>query len=291
MGRCMKPTVVFQTDFGSGGGAVLAGVVKSVDPEVGVYDFDHEIEPYNIRQAAYQLSTVVPFWPSGTVFVSVVDPGVGTDRRGCVALLENGSYVVTPDNGTLTLVADQVIEVRKIDEVRNRLPGTENVHIFHGRDIFSYTAGRLAAGAITFDQVGSSYPVENLIRLALTNVAPRLGDGWAEGGIYNFDMPYGSARINVRNCDFQQVGGFAYGDLFHVTVMDGERLVYAGEGRYGRTFGETQDKEAYLVGDIQPGNAQMLRFGACGNFVRACAPELLVNQTLAANYRVRIEKL
>ena len=87
----MKPTIVFMTDFGSGGGAVLAGVVKSVDPELGVYDFDHNIEPYNIRQAAYQLSTVVPYWPAGTVFVCVVDPGVGTSRRGCVARLRTAA--------------------------------------------------------------------------------------------------------------------------------------------------------------------------------------------------------
>ncbi|MBQ3339878.1 MAG: SAM-dependent chlorinase/fluorinase [Atopobiaceae bacterium] len=286
----MKPTVVFMTDFGSGGGAVLAGVVKSVDPELGVYDFDHNIEPYNIRQAAYQLSTVVPFWPTGTVFVSVVDPGVGTDRRCCIARLENGSYVVTPDNGTLTMVAGDIAEIREIDQAANRLPGSEDVHIFHGRDVFSFTAARLASGAISFSEVGPSYPVSEVVRLALTNVKPLLSFGWAEGGVYNFDLPYGSARINIRNRDFQQLAGFSYGDLFHVTVHDGSSLVYEGDGRYGRTFGDVEDREAQLVGDIQLGASQMLRFNTRGNFIREHAPEVERDQSLAVNFRFRFER-
>ena len=286
----MKPTVVFMTDFGSGGGAVLAGVVKSVDPELGVYDFDHNIEPYNIRQAAYQLSTVVPFWPAGTVFVSVVAASVETDRRGCIARLANGSYVVTPDNGTLTMVAGDIVEIREIDQCANRLPGSEDVHIFHGRDVFSFSAARLASGAISFSEVGPSYPVSEVVRLALTNVKPLLSFGWAEGGVYNFDLPYGSARINIRNRDFQQLAGFSYGDLFHVTVHDGSRLVYEGEGRYGRTFGDVEDREAQLVGDIQLGASQMLRFNTRGNFIREHAPEVERDQSLAVDFRFRFER-
>ncbi len=285
----MKPTVVFQTDFGSGGGAVMAGVVRSIDPEVGTYDFTHDIEPYNIREAAYQLSTVVPYWPAGTVFVSVVDPGVGTSRTACVAKLACGSYVATPDNGTLTMVAGDIVEIRRIDETINRLPGSENVHIFNGRDVFAYTAGRLAAGIIGFDGVGPAYPVSKIVRLALTNVAPRLGEGWAEGGVYNFDVPYGSARINIRNLDFQQVAGFSYGDLVHVRVTDGDRIVYEGPARYARTFGDVEEGVATLVGDIQPGERQMLRFNT-GNFIREYAPELEGDQSLAVNYRFRFER-
>lgn len=285
----MKPTVVFQTDFGSGGGAVMAGVVRSIDPEVGTYDFTHDIEPYNIREAAYQLSTVVPYWPAGTVFVSVVDPGVGTSRTACVAKLACGSYVATPDNGTLTMVAGDIVEIRRIDETINRLPGSENVHIFNGRDVFAYTAGRLAAGTIDFVGVGPAYPVSKIVRLALTNVAPRLGEGWAEGGVYNFDVPYGSARINIRNLDFQQVAGFSYGDLLRVHVTDGDRIVYEGPARYACTFGDVEEGMATLVGDIQPGERQMLRFNT-GNFIRGYAPELEGDQSLAVNYRFRFER-
>ena len=287
----MKPTIVFMTDFGAGGGGAMAGVVKSVCPELGVYDFTHDIEPYNIRQAAYELSSVVPFWPAGTYFVCVVDPGVGTARRGCVARLANGSHVVGPDNGLLTLVADDVVEVRQIDEARNRLPGSEDVHIFHGRDVFSYTAARLAAGVIGFDEVGHAYPVGDVARIRLTDVEPRLGEGWAEGGAFNFDAPYGAARINMPNQEFQRVAGFGYGDLICVTVTDGNRVVYQGEGRYGRTFGDVEDREAQLVGDIQHGGRQMLRFNTSGNFLKTYAPEVLSDQSLAVGWRFRFERV
>ena len=186
-------------------------------------------------------------------------------------------------------LAGEVEEVRQIDEAANRLPGSGDVHIFHGRDLFSYTAARLAAGIIGFREVGPSYPVGKIVRLALTNVAPRLGDGWAEGGVYNFDVPYGSARINVRNREFQQVAGFSYGDLVHVHVTDGDRTVFDGFARYARTFGDVEEGMATLVGDIQPGERQMLRFNT-GNFIREYAPELEGDQSLAVNYRFRFEK-
>ena len=267
----------------------MAGVIKSVDPELGVYDFNHGIAAYDIRDAAYQLSTVLPFWPAGTVFVSVVDPGVGTERRGCVARLAKGSYVVSPDNGTLTMVADAIAEVRAIDVDRMRLPGSEDVHIFHGRDLFSYTAARLASGQIAFEDVGPAYDVADIVRIALTDVEPCVGEGWAEGGIYNLDMPYGCARINIPNRRFQSDGGFAYGDDVHVRVSDGERIVFDGPARYARTFGDVEEGMATLVGDIQHGEAQMLRFNT-GDFVREYAPELEEDPGRASTWRVRIER-
>src|SRR6266436_10220645 len=75
--------IVFQTDFGLKDGAVSAmkGVAMSVSPDLKLYDLTHEIPAYNIWEAAYRLEQTVPYWPAGTVFVSVVDPGVGTNRR------------------------------------------------------------------------------------------------------------------------------------------------------------------------------------------------------------------
>ncbi len=287
----MKPTVVFQTDFGAGGGGVLAGVVRCVDPQVPVYDFTHGIAAYDIREAAYQLSSIVPFWPSGTVFVSVVDPGVGTSRRSCVARLAGGSYVVTPDNGTLTMLADQLAEVREIDELVNRLPGSEDVHIFNGRDVYAYTAARLAAGVISYEGVGPSYPVDEVVLVPLTNIDARLGDGWAEGGIYNIDKPYGSCRINIGNRDLQRVAGFAYGDHFHLRISCGDRIIYEGVGIYERTFGFADDSEAFLCGDIQMGAGQMLRLNVRGDFVRNVAPRLADDATCVVDYLVRFERL
>ena len=161
----MKPVIVLQTDFGPGGGCTLRGTCLKVDPELDVYDSVHTIEQFSIRSAARYLHMNVPYWPEGTIFVSVVDPGVGTSRRACAALLKNGSYVVTPDNGSLTkLLKEPGIEaVRSIDETKNRLKGTENVSIFHGRDLFAYCAAKLASGIIDFEGVGPEYPVYEIV--------------------------------------------------------------------------------------------------------------------------------
>src|SRR5690349_9631009 len=101
-----KGIVVFQSDFGLKDGAVSAmkGVSMEVDPNLKLYDLTHEIPAYNIWEAAYRLQQTAPFWPAGTVFVSVVDPGVGTSRKSVVLKTKTGHYFVTPDNGTLTLI-------------------------------------------------------------------------------------------------------------------------------------------------------------------------------------------
>ena len=150
----MNQSIVWQTDFGLKWGAVasMRGVCKQVDPEVECFDLTHEIPQYNILAGSRELLYVEPFWPKGTIFVSVVDPGVGTSRRACVALLKDGNYVVTPDNGTLTHVAHEVgiQAVREIDETKNRYPGTEGISVFHGRELFASTAARLASGIMDY---------------------------------------------------------------------------------------------------------------------------------------------
>ena len=92
----------------------------------------------------------------------MVDPGVGTDRKSVVVKTKSGHFIVTPDNGTLTLVANSLgIEARReIDESTNRRTGSQDSYTFHGRDVYAYTAARLAAGVITFEQVGKLLPVE-----------------------------------------------------------------------------------------------------------------------------------
>ncbi len=154
----VKGVVVYQTDFGVKDGAVseMKGVACGVDPNLKLYDLTHEIPAFNIWEASYRLWQTAPYWPAGTVFVSVVDPGVGTARKSVVAHTKDGKYIVTPDNGTLTLLAEKVglDAVREIDETKNRRAGSEASYTFHGRDVYSYTAARLAAGVIGFDGVG-----------------------------------------------------------------------------------------------------------------------------------------
>jgi len=99
-----KQPLVLQTDFGLSDGAVSAmyGVALSVDPELRVYNLTHEIPQHNIWEGSYRLFQTVNYWPEGTVFVSVVDPGVGTDRLSVVVKTAKNQYIITPDNGTLT---------------------------------------------------------------------------------------------------------------------------------------------------------------------------------------------
>src|ERR1700727_77148 len=119
--------VVFQSDFGLKDGAVSAmkGVAMGVSPDLKLFDLTHEIPAYNIWEAAYRLQQTVPYWPTGTVFVSVVDPGVGTERKSVVLKTKTGQYIVTPDNGTLTLVAESlgIDSIRGTDESVNRRRG------------------------------------------------------------------------------------------------------------------------------------------------------------------------
>ncbi len=134
--------LVFQSDFGNKDGAVpsMKGVAYSVSSELQMFDLTHENTPYNIWEAAYRLNQTASYWPAGTVFVSVVDPGVGTRRKSVVLKTKTGHYFVTPDNGSLTLVAETmgIDAVREIDEAVNRLKGSEKSYTFHGRDVYAF---------------------------------------------------------------------------------------------------------------------------------------------------------
>ena len=155
-----KSPLAIQTDFGRKDNAVASmyGVALSVDKDLKVYDLTHEIPAFNIWEAALRLDQTARYWPEGTVFVSVVDPGVGTDRKSVVMKTKNNYYFVTPDNGTLTFVAESlgVEEVREIDEAKNRLTNSEKSYTFHGRDVYVYTGAKLASKQITFKEVGQS---------------------------------------------------------------------------------------------------------------------------------------
>lgn len=236
----MKPCIVWQTDFGLKWGAVasMRGVCKQVDPTLECVDITHEIEQYNILAASRELIYVEPFWPKGTVFVSVVDPGVGTDRRASVALLSDGNYVVTPDNGTLTHIFYEIgiQEIREIDESINRYPGTEHIAVFHGRDLFAYTAARLAAGVITFEEVGPAYPAEEIVIFEEKLIKARMEEDTVKGVVSSVSDPFGSIALNVLSTDFK-AGGFAHGDMVHVTLIDQGKVFFEEDVLYAKSFG------------------------------------------------------
>src|ERR1700688_4426273 len=126
--------IVFQTDFGLKDGAVseMKGVAMGVPTDLKLFDLTHEIPAYDIWQAAYRLEQTVRYWPAGTIFVSVVDPGVGTARKSVVLKTNTGHFIVTPDNGALTLVAASlgIAGLREIDEAVNRRRDSQKSYTF-----------------------------------------------------------------------------------------------------------------------------------------------------------------
>ena len=243
----MKPAIVIQTDFSRNSSAVatMYGVCQTVDPSVRLFDLTHGIPPFDIFAASHVLRNTTPFWPEGTLFISVVDPGVGTDRRGCVALLRNGQYVVTPDNGTLTHVLRSVgIEaVREIDRTVNRWPTTLTCDIFHGRDVFAYTAIRLASGIIDFEGVGPPYPVGEIITIPFDE--PVYEGGCYRGVIESSGPYFGLVSSNIPDRMFFDQGA-RYGDRFLVEIQRGGEVHYRGEVSFRRSFGYVEKGEPVL---------------------------------------------
>ena len=236
----MKPCIVWQTDFSLDWPfiATMKGVCKQVDPTLELIDSVHTIEKFNVLEASQQLNYVEPFWAKGTVFVSVVDPGVGTPRKASVALLKDGNYVVTPDNGTLTHLYYNVgIEaIREIDETVNRFKGTEAVSVFHGRDLFAYVAAKLASGQIDFAGVGPEYPVEDVILLDYKYLKAEVETDHVEGIVSNVSDPFGSIVFNVLTDDFVKVG-YAEGETVHVVLENNEGVYFDQDVPYAKSFG------------------------------------------------------
>ena len=145
-------------------------LLRLVSSNLIIRHLTHEITPFNIFEASYRLYQAINYWPAGTVFVSVVDPGVGTTRRAVVAKTENEHYIVTPDNGILDVInkTEKIVESRVIDQTINRYHGnewSEKSDIFHGRDVFAFCGAKLAAGQISFEEVGEAYPLEEIVKL------------------------------------------------------------------------------------------------------------------------------
>ena len=237
--------LVFQSDFGLVDGAVSAmyGVAYTVEPRLNIHDLTHDITPYNIWEASYRLIQTIRYWPQGTIFVSVVDPGVGSDRKSVVVKTASGHYVVTPDNGTLTHIIrfDGIEAVREIDEHVNRLPRSGESYTFHGRDVFAYTGARLAAGIIDFAGVGPEMKPEDLVRLPI--IEPRLEGSAVCGTIDVLDVRFGSLWTNIPRTLFLQTG-IQYGDRVSITIENDTRCVYRNIILFAKSFADVYMGEA-----------------------------------------------
>lgn len=264
----MKPILVFQTDFTYAEGAVssMYGVVKTVDRELEIFDGTHQIPQYDTWSASYRLYQSVRFWPEGTIYVSVVDPGVGTSRRACVAKTKDGYYIVTPDNGSLTHYKKWVgIEaVREIDESVNRLrgKGTEEVAIFHGRDLFGYTAARLASGIIDFEGVGPEYPVEEIVEHEIFE--PIIEPGKVTGMFEIEDPNFGNLWSNIPLKKFREAG-FEYGDMLNATIRREGEVAFQKKVLFHKSFGMAQKGEPIIY------NNELMKIGmavSMGSFIK-----------------------
>lgn len=263
---CQKPILVFQTDFTYKEGAVssMYGVVKTVDRSLEIMDGTHEIPQFDTWSASYRLYQSLKFWPKGTIYVSVVDPGVGTARKACIAKIADGYYIVTPDNGSLTHIKKymNIVEVREIDENINRLRGkdTEGVSVFHGRDLFGYCAARLASGIITYEEVGPSYSVDDIIE---HTVYEAIADNGIIKGIFEIDDPnFGNLWTNIPT-KLCIENGFNYGDTVYFCIFNDGNKVFDERILFHKSFGYAKQNEPILY------NNELMHIGvavSCGSF-------------------------
>ncbi|HZW67881.1 MAG TPA: S-adenosyl-l-methionine hydroxide adenosyltransferase family protein [Pseudogracilibacillus sp.] len=279
----MSNFLVLQTDFGLVDGAVSAmyGVALSVDPTVRVHDLTHDIPQYNIWEGSYRLYQTISYWPEETVFVSVVDPGVGTGRLSVVAKTAHNQYIVTPNNGSLTHIAENfgIVEVREIDETVHRLPNSGESYTFHGRDIYAYTGAKLAAGKISFEEVGPEVPLDQLE--IIDHPQAKATESSVTGNIDILDVRFGNLWTNIDRELFVSTN-IVHGDLLEVSIADDHGQIYKNVMTYGRSFADSRLGEPLIyVNSVDKLGVALNQ----GSFAQA------YNIGTGANWKIVIRKL
>jgi S-adenosylmethionine hydrolase len=236
-----KPLIVFMTDFGTldDAVAICKGVIKGIAPEAEIIDLTHEVTPFSISEGARLLGRTSQYYPRGTIFLTVIDPGVGTSRRSIVVETKRGQYFVLPDNGLITQVVDRdgIAGIREIANPSWLLTGSSS-STFHGRDVYSPVAAHLAHGE-DWTQVGPA-------RAEVTRLdVPRavIDAGGIKGQVVALDGPFGNLVTNIEGEDFRKLG-YRVGDTVRVAVGSAEfRLPFAA------TFGAVAAGQSLLFID------------------------------------------
>ena len=213
------PTVVFMTDFGvlDDSVALCKGVMYGIAPDLRIVDLTHQVNAFSIGDGARFLFGATPYFPAGTVFVAVVDPGVGSSRKAVVVKSKRGQFFVLPDNGLMTMVEDRDgIEAAREITNPDWMMGAKVSSTFHGRDIFSPVGARLARGD-DWTQVGPV--VKELVRLDLKPA--ELGARGLTGEVIAIDGPFGNLITNIDGDDFLKLG-YQRGDRLKVTIAGHE---------------------------------------------------------------------
>lgn len=231
--------VVLQSDFGVRDAAVSAMklVILSVDPKTQIVDNTHDIEPFQIYEGAYRLYQSAPLAGAGTVYVSVIDPGVGSKRLSIVAKDKRGVLYVTPDNGTLSFIEKEIglAEVRVIDESKLRRPGSERSHTFHGRDIYAYVGALLASGQLPFSDIGRSLEPAAIKRFAIEDAKISNDKLILSGLIEIHDIRYGNLWTNIPE-NLAQEFGLTEGTIVSVRILKDGQLYKAFRLPFLRSF-------------------------------------------------------
>jgi S-adenosyl-L-methionine hydrolase (adenosine-forming) len=235
------PTVVFMTDFGiiDDSVALCKGVMYGITPNLRIVDLTHQVSPFSIADGARFFFGASPYFPAGTVFVGVVDPGVGGTRKAIVVKTKQGQFFVVPDNGLASMVADRD-GIEGIREIKNTdwMIGAKISSTFHGRDIFSPVGAHLARGD-DWTQVGPG--VKEFVRL---NLRPALVDERGlSGEVIALDGPYGNLVTNISAEDFLKMG-YRRGDSVEVTIAGQEMEI-----PFVRTFSDVGLKKPLLYID------------------------------------------
>jgi S-adenosylmethionine hydrolase len=249
-------TVVFMTDFGTldDSVAICKAVMLRVDPTLRIMDITHQVTPYSIADGARFLAGTAPYYGPGTVFVSVIDPGVGSARKAIVARSKLDQYFVAPDNGLLTMIEDRdgIAETREITNPEWMI-GSKLSSTFHGRDIFSPVGARIARGD-DWTQVGPTVPAPVRLRL----IPAKVDAGGLSGEIIASDGPYGNLITNIEAGQFAQLG-YALGDSVPFSIAGKAYTM-----RFVHTFSDVARGDPLLYVDsrgrvaiaVNRGNAQ-----------------------------------
>jgi len=228
----LKPTrkpIALLTDFGGEGFYVgaMKGAILAADPRAVVVDITHDIKPHSIDEGSYVLARVLDVFPAGTVFVAVVDPGVGGPRRNLLATA-GGRYVVGPDNGLLTDVEimcglDEVYSIRPSAAARVRKhPAVGDT--FLGRDVFAPVAAALARGTPA-GALGSRVKALKMIDIPLVEC----GDRTIAGTVRYVDA-FGNMLTDISGVHIEKT--FGTRPLERIGVLVDNRPVVEGIRRY-----------------------------------------------------------
>jgi S-adenosylmethionine hydrolase len=235
----MRP-VCFLSDFGltDDFAGTCKGVMLRIAPGVSIVDLTHEVPGFGVETGAEILQHATRYMPADTVYLAVVDPGVGTERRGLALQTESGALLVGPDNGLLVSAAESlggILGVFALTDERFHLHPVSNT--FHGRDVFAPVAAHLAAG-VGLSDLGEPVDPSSMMRLNPASTLVDEGEGLV-AHIISIDR-FGNARLSVT----QEEPGLEYGDGLRVDAGDGEMSV-----RYVETFGSAKAGELVLVPD------------------------------------------